>query len=159
MTIEEALAKINSKLAKKVDNALEKEVLEAVKSEESEAIYSEVYGVYKPSKYRRREKHGGLADPDNIKGSVSEGVLTVVNTTPPNPSGCIINSLATTDKALPELVEHGDGYKTYHYDWSSGGRYMEERPFTAKTVENLKNSRDHVKALKAGLKRQGVKVK
>lgn len=158
MKIEEALTKINKQLSKKVDNALAKEVLEAVKSEESEAIYSEVYGAYKPSKYRRRQKHGGLADPDNIKGSVSGGVLTVVNTTPPNPGGCVINSLVMTDKVLPELVEHGDGYKSYHYDFQSDGRYMEERPFTAKTVENLKKNGDHVEALKKGLKQQGLKM-
>lgn len=83
----------------------------------------------------------------------------MANITPPNPGGCIINSLVTTDKVLPELVEHGDGYKSYHYDFQSEGRYMKERPFTAKTVENLKKNGDHVKALKAGLKRHGVKVR
>lgn len=159
MTITEALAQVNGRLAKKVDDALSKEVLEAVASEESETIYAEVYKVYKPSKYRRREKRGGLADTDNIKGTVSGGVLTVVNTTPPNPGGCVNNSLVTTDKILPELVEHGDGYKSYHYDFQSEGRYMAPRPFTAKTVENLKKSGNHIKALKDGLKRQGIKTK
>jgi uncharacterized protein with GYD domain len=36
---------------------------------------------------------------------------------------------------------------------------MGPRPFTAKTIENLKKSRAHVSALKAGLKRQGINVK
>lgn len=159
MTIQSELARISKQLSNKIDRALEKEVLEAVKDEESETIYAEVYKVYRPSKYRRREKRGGLADTDNIKGTVSGGVLTVVNTTPPNPGGCVNNRLVTTDKILPELVEHGDGYKNFHYDFQSEERYMEPRPFTAKTVENLKKSGDHVKALKDGLKRQGVKVK
>ena len=65
----------------------------------------------------------------------------------------------TTGKNLPELVEFGDGYKFYHYDFPSRRRYMEPRPFTAKTIEHLKESRAHVNALKAGLRRQGINVK
>jgi hypothetical protein len=65
----------------------------------------------------------------------------------------------TTGKNLPELVEYGDGYHFYHYDFpSKKGRYMEPRPFTAKTIEHLQDSKAHVSALRDGLKRQGVTV-
>lgn len=159
MAVQKVLERINRQLSSKIDSALSKEVFEEVRDEEAATIESEVYGVYTPKKYRRRGEHGGLADQRNIQGSVQSGVLTVVNRTAPNPSGCVNSRLVTTDKNLPQLVEHGDGYKSYHYNFPSDGSYMEARPFTAKIVENLKKSGAHVKALKDGLKRRGVKVK
>ena len=159
MTFQGALEQINKQLSSKIDDALSKEVFEEVRDEEIATIEDEVYGVYKPKKYRRRGECGGLADQRNIEGSVQGGVLTVANKTAPNPSGCVSGRLVTTGKNLPQLVEHGDGYKAYHYDFSSDGSYMEARPFTAKAIENLKKSSAHVKALKDGLRRQGIKVK
>lgn len=162
MTIRDALNKANQQLMKKIDNAMTKEVFEEVQDEEAATIYSEVYKVYTPRVYRRRGEYGGLADPYNIEmqgGAAKNGVLVVVNMTEPNPGGCVNNDQVTTGKNLPELVEYGDGYKFYHYDFPSNRRYMEPRPFTEKTIEHLKTSRAHVSALKAGLKRQGVKVK
>lgn len=161
MTIKEALAKVNRQLIPKIDNALSKEVFEKVRDEEVATIENEVYGVYTPRIYRRRGEYGGLADPYNIEikgGAAKGGRMAVVNVTDPNPGGCTSDAQVTTGKNLPELVEYGDGYKFYQYDFPSGGKYMRPRPFTAKTVENLKKSDAHVKALKAGLKRQGVKV-
>ena len=69
--------------------------------------------------------------------------MVVVNMTEPNPGGCMNDDQVTTGKNLPELVEFGDGYKFYHYDFPSRRRYMEPRPFTAKTIEHLKESRAH----------------
>lgn len=161
MTIQQALVKISRQLAPKIDNALSKEVFEEVRDEEVATIENEVYGVYRPRIYRRRGEYGGLADPNNIEiqgGAAKGGKMAVVNVTDPNPGGCTSDAQVTTGKDLPQLVEHGDGYKFYHYDFPSGGKYMQSRPFTAKTIENLKKSGAHVSALKASLKRQGVKV-
>ena len=162
MTIREALEKANRQLMSKIDNAMSKEVFEEVQDEESATSYSEVYKVYTPRMYRRRGEYGGLGDPYNIEmqgGAAKNGVLVVVNLTEPNPGGCPDANQVTTGKNLPELVEYGDGYKFYHYDFPGRGRYMQPRPFTQKTIEHLEQSRAHINALKAGLKRQGIKVK
>lgn len=162
MTLMDALTKIDRQLSAKIDDALSKEVFEEVRDEEAATIYSEVYKVYTPRIYRRRGEYGGLADPYNIEikgGAAKGGRMAVVNVTDPNPGGCTSDARVTTGKNLPELVEHGDGYKFYHYDFPSHGRYMNARSFTAKTIEHLKTSRAHVAALKAGLTRQGVQVK
>ncbi len=163
MTIREALALANKQLAQKIDNAMTNEVFQEVQDEETATIYSEVYKVYTPRIYRRRGEYGGLGDPYNIEilgGSAKNGVLVVVNMTEPNPGGCMDNSRVTTGKNLPELVEYGQGYKYYTYDFPrKGAGFMRPRPFTAKTIEHLKESGAHIAALKAGLKRQGVNVK
>lgn len=163
MTIHEALAKANRQLMAKIDDAMTREVFKEVQDEESAAIYAEVYKVYTPRMYRRRGDYDGLGDPYNIEikgGAAQGGRMVVVNMTAPNPGGCANDELVTTGKNLPELVEFGHGYKFYQYDFPKrGAAYMKPRPFTAKTIENLKMSRAHVAALKAGLKRQGVDVK
>lgn len=164
MNIREALEKANKQLMAKIDDAMTKEVFEEVQDEEAATIYSEVYKVYTPRMYRNRNKYGGLADSDNIEirgGAAKDGMMVVVNMTEPNPGGCVDNDRITTGKDLPELVEYGDGYKFYSYDFpgKGRGRYLKPRPFTAKTIEHLKESRAHVNALKAGLRRQGINVK
>lgn len=163
MNIREALAKANKQLLAKIDDAMTKEVFEEVRDEEAATIYEEVYKVYTPRIYRRRGEYGGLGDPYNIEirgGAAQGGRMVIVNMTEPNPGGTMNDDQVTTGKNLPELVEYGDGYKFYRYDFPSRkGRYMEARPFTAKTIERLKQSRAHVTALKEGLRRQGVNVK
>lgn len=164
MTIREALEQANQKLRIKIDDALTKEVFNEVQDEEAATIYDEVYKVYTPRMYRRRGDFGGMADPYNIEikgGAAKDGVLTVVNMTEPNSGGCVDNDAVTTGKNLPELIEYGDGYKFYQYDFPGNGRgrYLKPRPFTAKTIEHLQDSKAHVTALKNGLKRQGVRVK
>lgn len=163
MTIHEALVKANKQLMSKIDDAMTKEVFEEVRDEESATIYAEVYKVYTPRIYRRRGECGGLGDPHNIEiqgGASVGGKMVVINVTGPNPGGCTSDVAVTTGKNLPELVEYGDGYKSYSYDFPKGGAaFMGPRPFTAKTIEHLKRSHVHVNALKAGLKRQGINVK
>lgn len=165
MTLHDALTKIDKHLNKKIDNALSKEVFAKVRDAEVSAIEKEVYEVYEvynPQGYRRRMASGGLSDPKNIViegGAATGGRLSVVNVTPSNPGGCKNRKFVTTDKDLPSLVEYGDGYQGYHYDFASDGAYMGPRPFTETAAENLKKTGAHVKALKDGLRRQGIKVK
>ena len=116
---------------------------------------------YTPKMYRRRGQYEGLGDPDNIKiqgGAAKDGKLVVINTTNPNPDGCFDGAKVTTGKDLPALVEFGQGHKFYSYDFHGKGGYMKPRPFTRKTLERLKQSKAHIAALKAGLKRQEVKT-
>lgn len=163
MTIHEALAAANKKLMSKIDDAMNKEVFKEVQDEEAATIYEVVYKVYTPRMYRRRGEYGGMGDPYNIEiagGTSRGGVMVVVNLTEPNPGGCMNNDQVTTGKNLPELIEYGQGHKFYQYDFPKrGAAFMGPRPFTAKTIEHLKESKAHIAALKAGLQRQGVKVK
>ena len=161
MTIREALKRANIKLQPKIDDAMTKEVFEEVADEESATIYDEVYKVYKPKMYRRRGDNGGLGDPYNIAirgGSAKNGKMAVVNLTDPNPDGCMSDGV-TTGKDLPALIEYGHGYKWNYYDFPGKGKYMKPRPFTKKTIEHLKENGAHIDALRAGLRRQGIKVK
>ena len=162
MNIREALLKANKALSAKIDDAMTKEVFEEVQDEEAATIYEEVYKVYTPRMYRRRGAYGGLGDPYNIEilgGVAKGGRLVVVNMTEPNPGGCLGGGQVTTGKNLPELIEYGDGYKSNYYDFPGKGKYMKPRPFTAKTIEHLQENKAHVKALRAGLRRQGINVK
>lgn len=163
VTIREALATANKKLISKIDDAMNKEVFKEVQEEEAATIYEVVYRVYKPKIYRRRGEYDGMGDPNNIEisgGTSRGGVMVVVNLTEPNPGGCMNNDQVTTGKNLPELIEYGYEYKSYQYDFlKRGAAFMKPRPFTAKTIEHLKESKAHVAALKVGLQRQGVKVK
>ncbi|WP_305482999.1 hypothetical protein [Duncaniella muris] len=162
-TIREALAAANKKLMGKIDDAMNNEVFKEIQDEEAATIYEVIYKVYTPRMYRRRGEYGGMADPYNIEiegGTSRGGVMAVVNLTDPNPGGCMSEGQVTTGKNLPELIEYGHGYKFYQYDFpKQGAAYMGPRPFTAKTIEHLKASKAHITALKAGLQRQGVKVK
>lgn len=163
MTIREALEKANNQLMAKIDNAMTNEVFKEVEDEEIATIEEVVYNVYTPKIYRRRGANGGLAWRDNIimrGGKASNGVLVVENVTDPNDGDVRDQHRVTTDKNLPELIEYGHGYKGYTYDFADRKYpYLKPRPFTAKTIEHLKDSGAHINALKAGLRRQNVKVK
>ncbi len=162
MTLSDALGKISKQVSAKIDDALKKEVLQAVSDAEGKALYETVYRMPTSGRYERRWDDGGLLDPDNIQGSVTDGTLTVVNVTKPNPYLNGINryggvSTTPSSASLAGIVErgvydpHGAGYDFW--------KDAEARPFTAQTAEDLKKSGAHVAALKKGLRRQGVKVK
>lgn len=162
MGLEKMLEKLQKQLAPKIDSALSKEVLQAVSDAEGKVLYNEVYRMPTSGRYERRWDNGGLLDPDNIQGSVTDGTLTVVNVTKPNPYLNGINryggvSTTPSSASLATIVEHGI------YDpHGAGYDYWEdavERPFTTKTVEDLKKSGAHVAALRNGLRRQGIKTK
>lgn len=162
MKLDKALKKLQEQLVPKIDSALSKEVLQAVSDAEGKAIYDEVYSMPTSGRYTRRWDNGGLLDPDNVQGSVANGTLAVVNVTKPNPYLNGINrygGLSTTPSSasLAGIVEHGtyDPHGAGYDYWKDA----EARPFTAKTVEDLKKSGAHIAALKKGLQRQGIKVK
>lgn len=160
MTLAQQLERIVAKLAPKIDDALEHEVADAIRDEESETINEVVYGVYTPKMYRRRGDMGGFADPYNIEAEVKNGRLTVKNTTEPNPGGTLNNDVVTTGKHLDELIEYGHGGSGGYYDFPKrGAAYMKKRQFTAKIIGHLKKNKAYLDALKAGLKRLGIKTK
>lgn len=163
-TLRDQLARIKQRIAPKIDDALEHEVADAIRDEEAETIKETIYGVrtpvYSPKMYHRRGDDGGMGDPYNIEHEVKDGVLTVVNKTDPNPGGTMNNDLVTTGKYLDKLIEYGHGSSGGFYDFpKAGANFMKPRPFTAKTIEHLKQNKAHVDALQDGLERQGIKTK
>ena len=161
-TISEALQAANKKLEKIIDYVLDESVSSEIRNVEIETIGKIVYGAYEPVMYERRGGTGGLLDRSNIKHSVKDGVLTVVNKTPANydhdsTTGEVFNYRY---KNLPYLIEYGNGAgRKYFYDYyKQGAAYLKPRPFTAKTIENLKISKSHIKAMKGTLKRMNFKV-
>lgn len=148
---------------KAVDSALTHEVYDAVKQKEQDVIQEEVYDRYKPVHYKRRGSKGGLIADENIVvdgGVAKKGILIVKNITPPNPYLNGVSGEKTTtpmSSTTPYLVEYGIyNPSSYGYDYWSRAR---KRPFTARTMEELKSSDDCREALKKGLERQGITVK
>jgi hypothetical protein len=155
-----------------IDKTLENEVFEEVKETELRHIKTDVYGVYKPKEYVRRYGSAGMLDPNNIvimdelgNNSVTKGNLSVVNITAPNshtPDG-----ETSINKDLPELIEYGhDDYlnrypfvKGYDYAGGKNTTFLEPRPFTANTIDELQTTKAHIVALKNGLSAKGFNVK
>lgn len=150
-----------------INNTLENEVFEEVKETELRHIRTDVYEVYKPSIYERRYSREGMLDANNIvilddngNNSVTNGNLSVVNVTPPNPYA---RDGATTSKDLPELIEYGDENYLDKYPFATGYDYPGEpyglpRPFTANTIDELQTTKAHIVALKKGLLSKGFDI-
>jgi hypothetical protein len=149
---------------KDIENAMRNEVAEVVKKVESEKVESEVYNKYKPStsdgepwRYERRKTNGGLADTANMipkTNLITNGVeLTVEN----------ITEGSQDSFKISDLIEGGDGTsgKQYQYKTNRDGtayQYLKARPFQRKTEEELAKTGEHEKALKVGLRRNGLDV-
>lgn len=143
-----------------VNETLLNEVTNAVKVAEIEHVMDDVYTRPTSGAYKRRYADGGLGDVNNLKESLaSDGVLVVSNETPFNPylngvdasGGLSLNS----GNALDGLVNFGDGWHDYYYDYSMCG----PTNFIEKAVDDLKSSGEHVKAMKDGLQKRGLTVK
>ena len=134
-------------LQPKINKALTKEVAQKVKEVEQKNIQTTVYDAYKPKMYIRRLEDGGLIDERNMVSTLlDDGLLGVRNVTPPNPN--YIHDALTSD-SIDEAVELGK-----EYDFYNPG----PRPFTKNTAQELRNSKEHVEAMRVGLKNQGLDV-
>lgn len=133
-------------LKAKIKDALEKEVVEEVKDSMVAAIDREVYNVYEPKQYERQKEKGGLTDRGNMLVKPVEDGISVRNVR------FDVDIRTGEVRDVASVVEHGGPYM---YSWEG----MRPRPFMAATREDLKVSGSHVKALKKGLKRQGLNVK
>ena len=152
---------LNSFLLTAVSEVLEKDAARAVKKVERRNIEQTVYDATKPRVYKRRGHDWGLADERNMKSEIlQDGVLRITNVTKPNKK--YKDSLPVTAD-LPELIEYGDGHNNMNYTWSrSDGtdhEFKDARPFTKNTAEELKSQKQHITALKHGLKNRKIKIK
>ena len=156
------LTELNKYINQQMKNALQNEVAQVVKNKEQEKVVTEVYEKYTPNNgepwvYERRGTSGGLADQRNMKSKVKnikDGVeLSVENVTKGKDEKVQIS----------DLVEFGDGYRGLEYDYKenrddTADQYLQSRPFQERTVDELAQTNEHVKAMKNGLIRQGLNV-
>lgn len=150
-------ATLQRQLQKMVAAALEDDVAKVVKEVELAHIQSDVLGSYAPAQYQRRQT-GGIDDPKNMASYLENpSTLVVENRTPFSHSPLSANS----GDDLAGLIEYGDGWNGYHYEYPHEGGadpYNKPRPFLQNTREDLSLNRQHVAALKKGLTKRGVKI-
>ena len=138
-----------------INEVLEDEVLDAVRTVMLRHVEADVYDKYSPREYVRRREDGGLSDPDNIVSDLaSDGVVWIGNSAefsqnPPSDN---------YGWELSGLVEFGDGWDGYYYEYQISGRpYMQPRPFISNTRQELKSTKPHIAAMKKGLQSRGIK--
>ncbi|EGL20039.1 hypothetical protein [Paenibacillus sp. HGF7] len=100
-----------------------------------------VYAVYEPKMYKRDEEHGGLSDPNNIRVQMIKDDTVSIE-----------NIRSDGNRNVAEIVETGQGYY-YSFDYTN-----KPRAFTEATRQELRRSQSHVKAMKLGLAKQGIKT-
>src|SRR5690625_246024 len=133
------LSQLKNKINKIVEDALhsEDDVYDAVVRVGSKRVDEDVYS-YKPKEYVRthqlREKWG--------KDNVNQGIS-------------VHNTRKEGKKNIAQVVETGEGYDYTGYGYD----YEKPRPFIKNTKNEIADSKVHVKALKASLKRKGFRVK
>ena len=150
------LSELINNLQKVVDSVLEKEVTDSVRKQMLKAIDVEVYKSYSPTSYERRGVNGGLKDPDNIIGVLDgHGKISIYNATLPNKSAIYGTPTYQNDTDLSRWIEYGLVPNPFNYNVYS---WMLPRPFMKTTIEMLAQNKNHVKALKQGLKKRKIKV-
>ena len=138
-------------IQRKIGDSLITSVADAVRKQEKKAVQSVVYDVYRPTEYSRRGEAGGLISESNMRAHlISDSELEIENVTPPNDryfNEALGDATVAEVVELPGMSDHWD-----FYDPSSG----KGRPFTKATIQALKQNKNHVKALRKGLKREGI---
>jgi hypothetical protein len=128
-------------IQKQANETLQDEVFETTRDVMQEHIQEDVYDAYTPADYERTYE---LISDDNIEGKVADNTLTVKNTRHDG------------DRYVPEIIEEGKGY-----NWGYIRDLDEEigaRPFIANTKKDLQTNKQHVQAMKEGLKKRGLDV-
>ncbi|EQC1535393.1 hypothetical protein ACY1J9_001224 [Clostridium botulinum] len=140
----------------------ENEVQETIKEVESDVIEEVVYSAYEPTTYERREDNKGLKSKENmiVKPPIKHGntiEIELVNNTSLNPSDDGMNRYYRLD----EVITYGGRY----YEYPKKNRdedeysYLRPRPFTKKTEERLRMTKEHEKAYKNAMKAKGIDIK
>ena len=139
-----------------INTSLKTAVAPVVKNTESNVV-KDVLDEYHPSIYERRES-GGLDDVANMVDEVSNGVLSVTNETEFNDG----YKSTSSGVGLAGLVEYGDGWNGFQYDYMRGDNYEQfskPRDITERTKEKLVDEGKYIEAFKDGLRAQGFEVK
>ena len=139
-----------------IEDVLMNEVMDAVRDVEMEHVRNDVFSVYNPSIYMRRSS-GGIDDPENVKGTVKNGVLTVRNDTPFNTD---YNSRNKGIGLAYMIEEGGNSEHDYEYGFRSiEAPFSQPRPFIQNTIDELDRTDAIEKALQKGLKRHDIDLR
>lgn len=150
-----SLKELRKIVEKAIDDSLENEVFEATRSEEIKSIETDVFEVYTPAMYERRDADGIDNEKNMVHDEVKNGTIKIENITEFNPG----YKTANLGAGLPVLIEYGHGGKHYYYDYPSSDEFCDPRPFINNTRKRLKKFGKHKEALKIGLKRNNIKTK
>jgi hypothetical protein len=158
---------LNKFLESKIKNTLINEVAVVAKKVEQKNIQATVYDAYDPIVYERRMHQGGLIDDRNMEAKlIGNDTLEIKNITPPNPKKfepkghSDVQEGATLSGDLDKLIEGGHGSNGLHYEYVvPGAAYLNPRSFTKNTINDLKENKQHVEAMKIGLRKQGLDIK
>jgi hypothetical protein len=149
-----SLEELEKELSKRINIALGVDVADIVRDVMTDHIVQDVYEAYEPIGYERRYNKNGLLDPNNIISIIDGyGGLSVQNITLGNPyyirDGQSVKS-KNSNLPITNVIETGEGYDT----WKGSS----PRPFMKNTHDDLKENHYHTKAMKSGLKKQGLEV-
>lgn len=135
-----------------IEDTLMHEVLDEVKEIELRHVEEDVFDVYKPKIYERRDS-GGIDDPDNIVGTIQNMEMEVENITP------FASGYGTWNRGvgLTELINEGNSTSGYFYDYP--GEFNQPRPFLDNTIEEIERTDDVEDALARGLNKRKWTVK
>ena len=144
------LEELMAKLQEQVQDVVKNNVVETIKDVETEHIREDVYNTYTPTMYQRRYEDNGLIDGENMKEVIKKEYntisLDITNDTLGNPD--------PTVGYIDSIIESGEGYK-----WKNSEIYQEQpypRPFTENTYKDLEENKQHITALKEGLKQYNI---
>lgn len=135
-----------------IEDTLMHEVLDEVKEIELRHVEEDVFDVYKPKIYERRDS-GGIDDPDNIVGTIQNMEMEVENIAP------FASGYGTWNRGvgLTELINNGNSTSGYFYDYP--GEFNQPRPFLDNTIEEIERTDDVENALARGLNKRKWTVK
>lgn len=122
-----------------IQDVMRHEVADTAKETVRDAVQEDVYSVYTPKVYTRREDNGGMSDMENYSVESIQGGIVIKNNAPLDDGG--------NSPRLDKIVVFGEGRHPFPRDFYSGAYDMLER------------SKAHVSALKKGLKDCGIDVK
>lgn len=150
------LKELRKQLMSRVKKVAQKDMTEEIKDVEIRTIKTSVYDAYSPTMYIRRYGNNGIIDKKNINVHFTDNVnaisMSITNDTRGNtwwPN--------STSGYIEHIIEDGVGYT-----WTRSDIYKEQpypRPFTKNTINDLKQNKEHVKALKDGLQKNNIDIK
>jgi len=149
------LKELESYIQQQLNETLKDEVFEEVRDTIQKHIDSDVYDVYSPTVYNRRETSGGLIADENIVGeTISDGMIEIKDIASPSKS---IKG-TTYDNSNPTMFSRwiNDGLVPNIFNNKDGYPWTEPRPFMDNAREDLSNNNQHFEALKRGLKKRKV---
>lgn len=134
-----------------IEDTLADEVLKEVQDIELSHIEEDVFSVYSPSIYKRRQ-NDGIDDPDNIVGEVHDMQLEVDNITEFNDDYGTYNH----GRGLADLINDGESKSGFYYEFD--GAFTQPRPFIDNTIEEIEQTDSVENALIKGLKKRDYNI-